>query len=74
MRRDGVLTPEDVPVSLLEIWRLSVLEVGKAAWKAPEEPGNECGAERGEGLESEQEPCSVDLGGPGEGVLHGKMS
>ena len=48
-----MLTPEDVPVSLLEIWGLSVLEVGTEGWKAPEEPGNESGAEPGRGVESE---------------------
>lgn len=51
--REGteVLTPENAPVSLLEIWGLSVPEVGTEGWKAAEEPGKERG---GGGMESEQ--------------------
>lgn len=55
-------------MSLLEIWGLSVPEVGTEGWKATEEPGKERG---GGGMESEQVQRFVDLGGPEEGTLWG---
>lgn len=52
------MAAEEVPVSLIEMWGPSVLEVGTEGWKAQGSLGRKmevgCGAEQGEGLESEQ--------------------